>query len=291
ALFADRRSREAKLAGILGIAGDAIVSTDAGYRITLFNKAAEKLYGYSQAEALGRHIDLLVPTRFHSAHRQHIERFAADTARRIDERQEVVGIRKNGEEFAAEAAISKLDVDGERYYTVVLLDVTERKQVALALAERNTQLELASRAARVGSFSVDFSKAVVKLTPGCATIYGLPEGTLEMSREDARRYVHPADVAQLESQRDLAILREQREFIAQFRIIRADDGEVRWIETRSLLFYDRAGKPVHLIGVSIDFTERKLAELALVERNLQLALAGRALLVGSYAYDVNSDKL
>ena len=52
ALFAERRSREAKLAGILGIAGDAIVSIDADHRITLFNKAAEKLYGYSQSEAL-----------------------------------------------------------------------------------------------------------------------------------------------------------------------------------------------------------------------------------------------
>src|SRR5262245_57971809 len=170
-------------------------------------------------------------------------------------------------------------------------DIRERQESELALAERNTQLDLASKTARVGSFSVDFTTGVVKLTPGCATIYGLPEGTVEMSREDARRYVHPADVAQLESQRDQAILTRQGEFIGQFRIIRADDGKVRWIEARSRLFYDRVGKPVRLIGVSIDFTERKLAEQTLAERNLQLALAGRASFVGSYAYDIDTEML
>jgi PAS domain S-box-containing protein len=293
ALFAERRSREAKLAGILGIAGDAIVTIDAGHRITLFNKAAEKLYGYSQSEALGQPIDLLIPARFHSKHRQHIKRFASrsETARRVGERQEVVGVRKNGEEFAAEASISKLDIGGERYFTVVLRDLSDRKRVALALTERDTQLELASKTARVGSFSVDFSTGVVKLTPGCATIYGLPEGTVEMSSEGARRYAHPADFEQLEAKREKAFRAQQREFIAQFRVIRADDGEVRWIEERSLLFYDRVGKPLHLIGVTIDFTEHKHSAQTLAERDLQLALAGRASLVGSYAYDTATEIL
>ena len=293
ALLAERRSREARLAGILGIAGDAIVTIDAEHRITLFNEAAEKLYGYSQSEALGQPIDLLIPARFQSKHRQHVKRFASgpETARRVGERQEVTGVHKNGEEFAAEASISKLDVGGERYYTVVLRDISDRKRVALALAERNTQLELASKTARVGSFSVDFLTGIVKLSPGCATIYGLPEGTAEMSSQDARRYVHPADLQQLEAKRENALLTQQREFIAQFRVIRADDGEMRWIEARSLLFYDRVGKPLHLIGVSIDFTEHKLSAQTLSERDLQLALAGRASLLGSYAYDTDTEML
>ena len=171
------------------------------------------------------------------------------------------------------------------------IDITERKEAEIALAERDTQLELASKTARVGSFSVDFSTGVVKLTPGCATIYGLPEGTVEMSSEDTRRYVHPADLEQLEAKREKALLTQQREFIAQFRVIRADDGEVRWIEARSQLFYDLVGKPMHLIGVSIDFTEHKLAAQTLAERDLQLALAGRASLIGSYAYDTATEML
>src|SRR5262249_9071813 len=132
---------------------------------------------------------------------------------------------------------------------------------------------------------------VVKLSPGCATIYGLPEGTTEVPREDALKYVHPADLVQLEGKRKNAFLTQQREFIAQFRVIRPNDGEVRWIEARGVLFYDRVGKPLHAIGVSIDFTEHKLAAQTLAERDLQLALAGRASLVGSYAYDTAKEML
>jgi PAS domain S-box-containing protein len=121
---------EAKLAGILAIAGDAIVSIDAEQRITLFNEAAKRLFGYSQGEMLGQPIGLLIPARFRPAHQQHIERFSSgpDIARRMGERQEVTGQRKNGEEFPTEASISKLDVGGERFYTVVLRDITERKR-------------------------------------------------------------------------------------------------------------------------------------------------------------------
>jgi PAS domain S-box-containing protein len=125
------RNTEAKLAGILAIAGDAIVSIDAMHRIGLFNEAAERMFGYSPAEVLGQPIDVLIPTRFHAVYKQHIERFAAgpDIARRIGERHEVVARRKNGDEFPAEASISRLDIDGERLYTVVLRDITERKEL------------------------------------------------------------------------------------------------------------------------------------------------------------------
>src|SRR5262249_392030 len=248
------QASEAKFAGILAIAGDAIVSVDATHRITLFNEAAERVFGYAQAQVLGQPIDHLIPTRFRTAHRSQIEQFASgpDIARRDGERQEVMGLRKNGEEFPAEASISKLDVGGERYYTVVMRDISDRNRAELALADGNPQLELASKSARVGSFSLDFSTGIVKLTPGCSAIYGLPEGMTEASRDDLRKLVHPADLPQLEAQRDQVFVAQQREFIAQSRIIRANDGAIRWLEVRCLIFFDQVGKPSHLIGINID---------------------------------------
>jgi len=139
-------------------------------------------------------------------------------------------------------------------------DNRERQESELVLAERNTQLELASKSARVGSFSVDFSTGIVRLTPGCAAIYGLPEGTIETSRDDLRKLVHPEDLPELQALRNQTFVGQQRELIAQGRIVRADDGEVRWLEMRGLIFYHQIGKPSHLIGVNIDVTERKRAE-------------------------------
>jgi PAS domain S-box-containing protein len=171
------------------------------------------------------------------------------------------------------------------------VDVTERKRVELALAERNTQIELASKAARVGSLAIDFHSGLVKLSPGCATIFGLPESTLEMSRADGNKLIHPDDLASLELRRDQALLKQQREFIAQYRIRRADNSEVKWIEARSVILYDRGGKPAQMIGVRIDINDRKLAADMLAERTLQLELAGKVGRVGTYAYDVSTEKL
>jgi PAS domain S-box-containing protein len=154
------RGSEAKLAGILAIAGDAIVCIDASQRITLFNEAAERLFGYSPSEMLGQPIGLLIPARFREAHQQHIERFSSgpDIARRMGERQEIAGRRENGEEFPTEASISKLDVAGERFHTVVLRDITERKQV-----ERQQGLLAAELDHRVKNILAMVS-AVVSLT-------------------------------------------------------------------------------------------------------------------------------
>jgi PAS domain S-box-containing protein len=184
------------------------------------------------------------------------------------------------------------DVDGNAERVIgVNIDVTERKLRDLALAERNTQLELASKTARIGSYAVDFRTGLVNLSPGCATILGLPESAVEVARDSIAKHVHSEDLAQLEAMRDQAFLKAQREFVVQFRVIRANDGEIRWIEARGRIFYDRSGNPLRLMAVAIDYTERKRAEQALVERNILLALAGRAARVGTFAYDTDKEIL
>lgn len=142
------RISEAKSSGILSISPDAIISIDQDQRITLFNEGAEKIFGYSKAEALGAPLDILIPERFRAIHRQHVERFAStpESVRPTgDGHREVSGLRKNGEEFPADAAISKLEVDGTKILTVVLRDITDRKQLErdqLFLAEFGAVLAL-----------------------------------------------------------------------------------------------------------------------------------------------------
>jgi PAS domain S-box-containing protein len=137
------RRTEMRMTAILAIAADAIVSIDERQRITLFNDGAEQIFGYSRAEALGQPLDLLLPERFRGAHSDHVRAFTRSptAARKMGERQEIFGRRKNGEEFAAEASISKLQLGDERIYTVVLRDITARKQAEAALARTNEELE------------------------------------------------------------------------------------------------------------------------------------------------------
>ena len=154
---------------------------------------------------------------------------------------------------------------------------------------RNTQLKLASEAARVGSLAIDLHAGLVSLSPGCATILGLPESTFETTHDDARRLIHPEDIALLDAARDQALLKKQREFVAQFRIIRAADGKVRWLEARSLISYDRGGEPLSLIAVIIDFSDRKRAEDALHQSETELIESQRLARIGSWHWDAESD--
>ncbi len=157
------RLAQAKATGIVSIAADAIISIDEEQRITQFNEGAEKIFGYSRADVIGASLDLLIPKRFHAAHRRHVERFAAGdaTARRMGERHaEIVALRKNGEEFPADAAISKLQIDGRRILTVALRDVTEQKRFEreqMLLAEMgpvlSSTLDLPSILAGIGQLT------------------------------------------------------------------------------------------------------------------------------------------
>lgn len=129
ALEDELRLSEAKSSGIISISADAIISIDKDQNIILFNEGAETIFGYKKNEIQGKHLNLLIPERFRTRHQQHVGHFSTgpNTSRRMGERGVTIyGLRKNGEEFPAEAAISKIDVGGNLVMTVTLRDVTER---------------------------------------------------------------------------------------------------------------------------------------------------------------------
>ena len=129
------RLSEAKFSGIVSIAADAIISVDRDQRITIFNEGAEQIFGYSKSEMIGAPLERLIPERFREKHKEHFAKFAADveSARPMADRREVYGLRKNSEEFPAEASISKVAVGDATFFSVVLRDITYRKSVEAAL--------------------------------------------------------------------------------------------------------------------------------------------------------------
>ena len=112
-----------------------IISVDADQRITVFNEGAEQIFGYSKQEMIGTFLECLLPERYRTQHGRTFAVFAAGDgiARTMAGPREIYGLRKNGQEFPAEASISKVVVGHETFFSVVLRDITYRKSVEEAL--------------------------------------------------------------------------------------------------------------------------------------------------------------
>jgi PAS domain S-box-containing protein len=149
-LSATHRSEasEARLASIVDSAMDAIITVDEAQKIVLFNRTAETIFGVRRDEALGSPLDRFLPQRFRAAHHGHIEGFGRTgvTGRRMGDMTTLWAMRANGEEFPIEASISQAVEDGKRFYTVILRDITLRKQAEDALHAQQQELrELSAR--------------------------------------------------------------------------------------------------------------------------------------------------
>lgn len=166
----------------------------------------------------------------------------------------------------------------------VTRDITQRRQAEQALAERNTQLALAGKIALVGSFAFDIVSGRMQVSQGYAAIHGLPEGTIETARTDWQTRVHPDDLRRLDVHLEQAIADRRREHFCEYRIVRSG-GDIRWIESRSLISYDRDGAAQRIVGANIDVTERKQTEAVLEESEAHLADALAAGQVMAFEWD------
>ena len=117
-------------ATILSTARDAVVVADSNGRIMLWNRAAEVMFGSLEAEVKGQPLTILMPERFQQAHAQGMQRYlTSGQAHMIGQIVELVGRRKTGEEFPLELALSSFNQDGRVWFTAVIRDVTDHKQV------------------------------------------------------------------------------------------------------------------------------------------------------------------
>ncbi len=131
-------------AEIVTIASDAIIFIDQSQLIIFFNKGAEDTFGYHTDEVVGQPLDWLLPPETRERHKNHVAQFDATDigAKHMAQRQEILGLRKNGDLFPAEASIAKFSDQNDTIFAVILRDISERKQLEAALmeAERNRVL-------------------------------------------------------------------------------------------------------------------------------------------------------
>ncbi|MEG3910664.1 PAS domain S-box protein [Microcoleus sp. w2-18bC1] len=253
---------QARFAGILEIANDAIISIDRTQHITLFNQGAEKMFGYKIEDILGKPLNLLLPEQFRNVHPQHIKQFAHSStrARRMGERGEILGRRQDGTQFAAEASISRLEMGDETVFTVILRDISDRKQIEMALRNSEEQFRHAFEDASIGMALVSLDGHWIKVNPALCQILGYSsEELLALTFQDI---THPDDLSwdlsyahKLLAGTISAYQMEKRYFHKQ--------GHIIWIFLDGSLVQDGQGNPLHFIAQIQDITARKEAQKTL----------------------------
>ena len=171
-------------------AAEAIVSADKHGHITYFNPGAERIFGYAARDVIGSPLTLLMPQRFHEAHRQGLSRFlSTGQARVIGRTVELVGQRKEGTEFPLELSLASWKAGGETYFTGILRDITERKRLEQEVQQRSAAFEAANKELEAFSYSVSHDlRAPLRAIDGFSRI--LLEDHIAHLPADAQRYLH-----------------------------------------------------------------------------------------------------
>ena len=148
----DRRSRtraqlalqdsESRLRSVLDNAVDSIITIDSSGAIQSFNRASEAIFGYRAQEVIGESVSLLMPGPQGKTHPGYLAAYlSAGAARALAVPREVTGRRKDGSLFPIEITVGEVEIQGERLFTGILREVTERKQMEAELVRHRDHLE------------------------------------------------------------------------------------------------------------------------------------------------------
>ncbi len=140
------RESEIKFRSITQSATDAIISADSDDNIISWNKGAQTIFGYTEEEALGKSVTIIMPKRYQDDHKKGLERVnSTGETRIIGKTVELVGMRKDGSEFPLELSLSTWKTEKRRLYSGIIRDVTERKQAEEKLKQTLAELERSNK--------------------------------------------------------------------------------------------------------------------------------------------------
>jgi PAS domain S-box-containing protein len=268
---AARRS-EARKSAILDTALDSIITIDLDRRVLEFNPSAERTFGYSHEQAIGRVVEeLIIPPHSRGDYLRETEPYLLGEAEgpARGRRMEVAAMRADGSEFPAELAIIRIPIEGSALFTVYLRDITESRR---AEAERDRLLARAEAAQRsyqmlaeaipqqVWTAQPDGSLDYVNQR--CADYFMVPQA--ELLAAGWTDVLHPDDAERCAGIWTRSVGTGES-YEVEFRLRRASDGTYRWHLGRAVAMRDVAGRIIRWLGTNTDIHDRKQAEQDLEE--------------------------
>jgi PAS domain S-box-containing protein len=242
----------------------------ADFRITAWNPAAVRLFGFTAEEAMGKHpCHLIVAPEARDRVRAVFDRLAIGdmAAHSVNE-----NVTKDGRTVLCEWTNTPIRGHDGRVAAVLSMaqDVTERERIEQALRESRGDLARAQEVGQIGSWRLDTRRNILTWSDENHCIFGIPEGT-PMTYETFLATIHPDDRACVDEKWQAGLRGEP--YDVEHRIV--VDGQVKWVREKAYLEFDDAGKLLGGFGITQDITERKAAEVALRKAHDRAAWLGR----------------
>lgn len=276
-----------RLAAIVESSEDAIIAKTVAGLIVSWNKGAEQIYGYTEAEAVGKPITIIVPPELREEENQILARLGA--GERI-EQYEIVRVTKSGKRIRVSTTISPIkDSTGKTVgISGISRDITARKLAQQALRKGEERLRLAAQAAKMYSFEWDVTTDAVLRSPEHVTVLGATK-PLHLTHSQFIEKIHPDDrpkfIAAI-----AGLTPEKPSGIVTYRLY-SSDGALVWLRSSGRAFFDREGKMLRVIGMAADVTDQKLAEEALRASEERLRLAQQVARIGTFERDVQTERI
>lgn len=250
------------LSALIESADDAIVSKTLDGIITSWNKGAERMFGFTAEEAVGKSITIIIPTDHLGEETEILSRLRA--GERVDHFET---IRQHKDGTLLEISLTISPIIGPHGQIIgaskIARDITEQRQARRALDEASQRLKLALAAASLGDWSWDARTDLVTVSETAARIFGVPPGK-PMPREEMRKLLEVEDRERSRRTAETA-LANHTDYEIEYRLKRPDNSET-WISTKGRGIYAEDGTIIGQLGFVQDISARKLAEETLREQ-------------------------
>ena len=273
---------EGRLQAILGAAMDAIIAMDEAGRITLWNAAAERLFGWRADEVRGRDLhETLAGTAERARFLAHAGRWTrGGTSPVFGQILRLPAHRRDGTALDIELSLGAFRRHGHWQALGIVRDVSARVAAELELQVTGTRLQQALEGGNITYWDWDVSTGSLVLGPRYFSMLGYPDDAFPHTAESFRQLVHPDDRPQVEAALKAVLTGQTAEFACDFRL-RAADGTDRWATGQGkVTARDAAGRPLRVIGTHRDIhafheseaaLQRQLAETLRLHRELEEA--------------------
>jgi phosphoserine phosphatase RsbU/P len=259
----DLKESENKFAAIFRNASEAIISSDSSGAIIIWNDAATRMFGYTENEALGRNIDLLIPAHLEEAHKEGFSRFQESGKRTFDHPVELVGRHKNGKELDVELTLAHWQSSNETRVTAIFRDITTRKKLESIMVKAKEEFEGLISSAPIPMVVVQRNQFVFH-NPEMEKFSGYSGDELNMNILDD--LIHPEDFPRVLAAQARLEGGKQVEGNHPIRFLTAT-GDIRWADIRTTPFtWDEQPAALSFL---VDTTQQRVMEKALKASELQ----------------------